>query len=176
MAATYSPLRRGSKRSGSGTRRSGGNGAAPSGRSSVRRTSHQEAIPCEQHSAGETRHSSGQRQTPSDSQSASVSGSGRDQPLLRSNHAWVRRMASAEPTTTGLQDRRRDGGPAVCSAGGRQPPLSSAGHSGCAPPLDSSALPRNVVPNQIGNRHLPPVVGRPGGVRTSPEWFVLWTH
>lgn len=100
MAATYSSPRRGSKRSARGTRRTGGNEATPTGRSKVRSTNHQEAKPCEQLSPGATRQSSGQRHIPSDSQSLKVSGSGGDQPLFRSNHTWVRRIASAAPIAT----------------------------------------------------------------------------
>jgi hypothetical protein len=109
MTSTYAPPRRGSKRSEQGTRRTGGNGAPPTGRSKVRSTNHHEANPCEQKSAGATRHSSGQRQTPSDIHSASVSGSGAAQPLLRSNHSCVRRTAPRPLTTIDTQDTHREG-------------------------------------------------------------------
>src|ERR1700730_7056748 len=56
--------------------------------------SHHDASPCRQHSSGATRHSSGQRHTPSDSHSMSVSSVGGAHPLLTSNHAWALRTPS----------------------------------------------------------------------------------
>lgn len=56
--------------------------------------SHHEARPCSHHPSGATRHSSGQRQTPSASHSASVSSAGGAHPLLTSNQARALRMAS----------------------------------------------------------------------------------
>ena len=54
-----------------------------------------EASPCSHHAAQSTRHSSGQRQTPSACQSARVASSGGAQPLFTSNQAWALRMASS---------------------------------------------------------------------------------
>lgn len=60
----------------------------------------QEARPCSHQASGATKHSSGHRQTPSASNSASVSASGGDQPLFTSNHAWALRTACSGVAVT----------------------------------------------------------------------------
>ena len=62
--------------------------------------SFQEARPCSHQASGATKHSSGHRQTPSASNSASVSASGGDQPPFTSNHAWALRTACSGVAVT----------------------------------------------------------------------------
>jgi hypothetical protein len=62
--------------------------------------SHHEARPCSHQPSGATRQSSGQRQTPSSTHSASVSSSGGAQPLFASNQAWALAMASCALSCT----------------------------------------------------------------------------
>ncbi len=64
------------------------------------RIRYHDANPCSHHSSGATRHSSGQRQTPSATHSARVSSSGGAHPVLTSNHSWARATASAVGVVT----------------------------------------------------------------------------
>lgn len=163
MTTTYSPSRAGSKRSAGGTRRTGGSGAAPSGRSKVRSTNHHEANPWGQHSAGATRQSSGQRQRPSDTHSARVAEFGGDQPLLRSNQAWVRRIASAWPITTACRIGT------ATAAGRRGPERSDRRWLGRRPPQHQTHRPRLIGPSAPIRAYLG-VLNSPGEGR-----IFVWT-